>query len=166
MNSTKTWRSVAVVVALAAGLFNGATASAQVVASEAWTRATAPGAAGVGYLVLTNKGSEDAKLLKIVSPLCDKIMIHRSTIDENGVARMWPVAKLQIAPGESVRFTPNGMHVMFMDLTKPFAVGQKVPLQLTFEGEPEMTVLFEVQPLVPEAGMDHMSTPHEQGRKK
>jgi hypothetical protein len=152
MNSTKTLRRLAVVLAAAIGLANAAAASAEVVASQAWTRATAPGAAGVGYVVLTNKGGEDAKLLKIVSPLCDKIMIHRSTIDENGVARMWPVAKLVIAPGESVRFEPNGLHVMFMDLEAPFTVGQKVPLQLTFEGEPEMTVLFEVKPLVPEAG--------------
>jgi copper(I)-binding protein len=141
---------VVVAMIAAVGIMNGATAAAEVVASEAWTRATAPGAAAVGYLVLTNKGDEDAKLLKIVSPVCDKIMIHRSTIDENGVARMWPVAKLEIAPGESVRFTPNGLHLMFMGLTKPFAVGEKVPLQLTFEGEPEMTVMFQVQPLVPD----------------
>lgn len=164
MNSTNAWRKTAVVLAAAIGIVNGATAAAEVVASEAWTRATAPGAPAVGYLVLTNKGEEDAKLLKIVSPVCDRIMIHRSTIDENGVARMWPVAKLQIAPGESVRFEPNGMHVMFMDLARPFVAGQKVPLQLTFEGEREMTVMFEVKPLVPDAGMDHMA--HDHGNMK
>jgi copper(I)-binding protein len=85
----------------------------------------------------------------MVSPVSDKVMIHRSSIDENGVARMWPVAKIAIAPGESLRFEPNGLHVMFMDLKAPFAVGQKVPLQLTFEGEQEFTVLLEVKPLVP-----------------
>jgi len=141
---------------VAAALLYGAPALAEVVGSEAWTRATAPRAdTGVGYLVLTNKGDEDAKLLRIVSPVCDKIMIHRSTVDSNGVARMWPVAKLEIAPGESVRFEPNGLHIMFMELKQPFVVGQKVPLQLTFEGEKEFTVLLEVKSLVPDAGTDH-----------
>jgi periplasmic copper chaperone A len=154
------------VLAAATGILNASPAAAEVVASEAWTRATAPGAAGVGYLVLTNKGDEEAKLLKIVSPVCDKIMIHRSTIDNEGVARMWPVASLRIAPGESLRFEPNGLHVMFMDLKSPFKVGQKVPLQLTFEGEREFTVMLEVKPLVPDAGMDHSSKPRDHSAMK
>jgi copper(I)-binding protein len=133
---------------------NTAPAAAEVVASEAWTRATASGAPGVGYLVLTNSGTEEAKLLKIVSPACDTVRIHRSSVDENGVARMWAVGKLVIAPGESVRFDPNGLHLMFMDLKAPFVAGQKVPLQLTFEFEPEITVMLEVKPLVADAGMD------------
>ena len=146
------------------GLLGAAPSRAEVVGSEAWTRATTPGAPAVGYLVLTNKGSEDAKLIKIVSPVCDRIMIHRSTIDENGVARMWAVAKLEIAPGESVRFDPNGLHVMFMDLNAPFVAGQKVPLQLTFEHEPEITVMLEVRPLVPDAVTDHASASHDHGK--
>jgi copper(I)-binding protein len=154
MNSTNALRKAVVVMAAVIGAINGAPALAEVVASEGWTRATAPNATGVGYLVLTNRGDEDAKLLKIVSPVCDRIMIHRSTLDENGVARMWAVAKLEIAPGESVRFGPNGLHVMFMDLKAPFVAGQKVPLQLTFEHEPEITVMLEVRPLVPDAGSD------------
>ena len=147
-------------------LLHGASALADVVGSEGWTRATTPGATGVGYLVLTNNGSETAKLLKIVSPVSDKVMIHRSSVDSEGVARMWPVAKLEIESGDSVRFEPNGLHVMFMDLKAPFQVGQKVRLQLTFEGEPEITVLLEVKPLVPDAPVDHMSMQHDQAGKK
>jgi copper(I)-binding protein len=167
MNSTKTLRGLATILVSAAALLSGAPALAEVVGSEAWTRATPPGTdTAVGYLVLTNHGDEDAKLLKIVSPVCDKIMIHRSTVDSTGVARMWPVAKLEIAPGQSVRFEPNGLHIMFMELKQPFVVGQKVPLQLTFEGEKEFTVLLDVKALVPDAGMDHDAIHHDQvGRK-
>lgn len=143
-------------------LLQGAPAHAEVVASDGWTRATAPGTTtGVGYLVLTNRGSDEAKLLKIVSPVSDRVMLHRSSIDSQGVARMWPLAKLEIAPGDSVRFEPNGLHVMFMDLKTPFVAGQKVSLQLTFEGEPEITVLLEVRPLAPDSGVDHMSMRHD-----
>ncbi len=146
----------------AVGLLHGvpALAEPEVVASEAWARATVPGATtGVAYLVLTNKGNEDAKLLSITSSVCDKIMIHRSTIDSEGVARMWPVGKLEIAPGESVRFDPNGLHVMFMDLKAPFVVGQKVPLKLIFEGEQPITVMLEVRPLVSDPAADRVHHP-------
>jgi len=166
MTSTNALRKSALVLAASTGLLGGTTAVADVVASEAWTRATAPGADGVGYLVLTNQGEEDAKLLKIVSPVSDRVTIHRSTIDENGVARMWAVAKLHIEPGESVRLSPNGLHVMFTEPKAPFAVGQKIPLQLTFEGELEMTVMLEVKPLVPEAGKDQSATHHDHASMK
>jgi copper(I)-binding protein len=152
MNSTNALHAAKSTLMTALVLAIGSPAFGEVVASEAWTRATAPNAAGVGYLVLTNKGSEDAKLLKIVSPVSDKVTIHRSSIDNTGVSRMWAVARLQLAPGETVRFEPNGLHIMFSNLKAPFAVGQKIPLQLTFEGEPEFTVMLEVQPLVPAAG--------------
>lgn len=151
MNSTNALRMFAALAAVS-GLLSAVPASAQVVGAEGWTRAAASKAAGVGYLVLTNHGSEEAKLLKMVSPVSDRVTIHRSSIDENGVARMWAVGKLAIAPGESVRFDPSGLHVMFTDLKVPFVAGQKVPLQLTFEHQAEFTVMLEVRPLVAAAG--------------
>ena len=127
-------------------------ARADIVASGGWSRATVPGSkTGVAYFTLTNTGSEARDLLKITSPLCDRVMLHRSSVDSQGVARMWPVGSLSLKPGETVRFEPNGLHAMFMDLSKPFVVGTKVQLQLQFEDEQEITVQLEVRPLVPEA---------------
>ena len=125
-------------------------ARAEVLASGGWSGATVSGATtGAAYLVLTNTGTEARDLLKITSPLCDKVMLHRSSIDAEGVARMWPVGSLSIKPGQSIRFEPNGLHVMFMDLSAPLVAGTKVPLQLQFEDEAEITVLLEVRPLAP-----------------
>lgn len=136
-------------------------ARADIVASGGWSRATVPGAStAVGYLELTNTGTEARDLLKITSPLCDKVMLHRSSVDSEGVARMWPVGSLSIKPGETIRFEPNGLHVMFMDLTKPFVAGTTAPLQLQFEDEPEITVMLNVQPLVPAAPADHSRPGH------
>lgn len=124
---------------------------AEVVATDAWSRATVPGAkAAAGYMVLTNNGTEERKLLKITSPACDMVSLHQSSVDSQGVARMWPVASLKIEAGSSVRFQPNGLHVMFTGLKAPLQAGEKVPLHLRFEGdEQDMTVLLEVRPLVP-----------------
>jgi periplasmic copper chaperone A len=127
-------------------------ARADIVASEGWSRATPPRAStAVGYLVLTNTGSEPRSLLRIISPVSDRVMIHRSSIDHNGIARMWPVGELTLKPGETFRFDPSAFHVMFFDINAPFVAGTKVPLSLLFEDEKEVTVMLEVRPLVPEA---------------
>jgi periplasmic copper chaperone A len=126
------------------------TARADVQAAEGWSRATVPGVStAAGYVVLTNKGDNPRKLLRISSPLAESIMLHQSSVDAKGMARMWPVAKLELAPGQSIRFEPNGRHMMFMGITKPFAVGAQVPLMLLFEDEEEITVMLTVRPLVP-----------------
>ncbi len=152
MKSTNAFRALALSLLAAAGLLQAATATAQVVASEGWTRATVPGAkTGVGYLVLTNKGSEEASLMVLTSSVSDKVQIHRSSIDAQGVSRMWPVGFLKIPPGEVVRFDPNGLHLMFNDIKTPFVAGQKVPVRIIFEHEREIIIELEVRPLVPEA---------------
>ena len=126
---------------------------AEVEGSAGWSRATVPGAKeAVGYLVLTNKGDDERSLLKITSPVCDRVSIHRSSVDSKGVARMWPVGKLKLAAGEVVTFEPNGLHIMFEELTQGFKVGDRIPLTLQFDGlEKPFTVMLEVRPLVPAA---------------
>jgi periplasmic copper chaperone A len=128
-----------------------APAMADIVATEGWARATVPGTrVAAGYLVLTNTGEKERSLLRIESPLCDMVRIHISSVDNQGVSRMWPVGKLEVKPGEIVRFSPNGLHVMLEDIKGPFVAGQKIPLKLQFDGgEPEITVQLEVRPLVP-----------------
>jgi periplasmic copper chaperone A len=128
-------------------------AQADVVASEGWSRATVPGAKeAVGYLLLKNEGTEPRKLLRITSSVSDKVTLHQSSVDAQGMSRMWPLAGLELQPGEAVRFDPNGRHVMFADLQAPFTVGSKVPLKLQFDGgEKEIVVMLDVRPLVPAA---------------
>jgi copper(I)-binding protein len=140
-----TLRHFAPVLVVVAGLMYGGRAPAQVVASEAWARPAAAGTAATGYLVFTNEGEEEAKLLRIISPLTDRVMIHRSTTDPEGKPRLWPVGYFRIAPGESVRFEASGLRLTFEDVKQPFVAGQKVPVQVIFEGQPEITILLEVK---------------------
>lgn len=136
--------------ALAAlGLALPAMASAEVQATGGWARATTPGAqTAAGYVTFTNSGDEERSLLKIVSPVSDQITLHRTSIDENGMTRMWPMAKLVVPPGETLRLEPGGIHLMLGALKTALAPGQKVPLTLKFDGgEPEFTIQLEVMPL-------------------
>ena len=132
------------------------TAFADIVVTEAWSRATVPGVTtGVGYLVLTNNGDEKRSLLRITSPVCDTVMLHLSSVDSQGVARMWPIGQLELEPGQSIRFEPTGRHVMFMGISTPFKVGTKVPLVLQFDGgEKPVTVMLEVRPITAAASSE------------
>ena len=125
--------------------------------SEGWSRATPPGAReAVGYLVLVNKGEEERSLLKITSDVADEVRIHRSNVSSEGVAQMWPVGFLRLQPGETVRFEPNGLHVMFSALKKPLKQGDRIALTMQFDGyEKPFTVMMEVRPLVPETSAQH-----------
>jgi len=146
-----------------AGLFSAA-ALADVVGSDGWSRATPPGAKeAVGYLVLKNNGNEERRLLKITSPIGDAVSIHRSSVSSEGVAQMWPVGFLKLDAGESMRFEPNGYHVMFTGLKKPLKAGDKVPLTLQFDGaEKPFTVMLEVRPLVPAPAATPNHAEHDQ----
>lgn len=151
MNTALRIRALA---ALALGLALPSLAPAEVKASAGWARATTPGAkTAAGYLTFTNSGAEERRLLKIVSPVSDDVSLHRTSIDEKGMTRMWPMAVLAVQPGETLRLEPGGIHVMFGALKTALVAGQKVPLTIKFDGgEPEFTVQLEVVPLTATGG--------------
>ena len=133
-----------------------AAAQAAIEASAAWTRATPPGiAVAVGYLTLKNTSKGRRGLLKITSPNAEMISLHQSSVDANGVSHMWPIAKLELEPGEVMKFAPNGRHLMLQGLTSPLRKGMRIAVTFVFEDEDPVTVELEVQPLVDEhAGRD------------
>lgn len=134
--------------ALVAALSCTLPAMAEVVATGGWTRATPPGAkTAVGYLVLTNHGTEERKLLKITTPVCDRLSLQQTSVDSEGKVRMWPMGFLKLQPGESLVFEPNGRHLMFDDLDVPLVAGKSVPVTIQFEDEQAFTVMLEVRPL-------------------
>ena len=151
MMKRKTWAAVLLVPVLLGGL-----AQAGIETSEGWTRATPPGTkVAVGYLTLRNTGKVKRELIKISSPVAQSISLHQSSVDASGVSRMWPIGKLELAPGEALRFDPNGRHLMLEGLGVALRAGQRVPVTLVFEQEAPVTVQLEVRPLVDAAaGVD------------
>lgn len=134
-------------------LASGATsvALAEVRAVDGWVSATAPGTSEAAvYLVLTNTGDEERSLMKIVSPVTDEVILHRTSITAAGTPRMWPLAGLELDAGETLRMEPAGVHVMLRALKQPLVAGGKVPLSLKFDGgQPEFTVMLDIRPAAP-----------------
>ena len=95
-----------------------------------WVRAAPPGARSLAaYLVLRNDCETAVEVVDVESLDFGMPMIHR-TVEEGGVSRMRPAGKLVLAPGESLRFEPGGLHLMLMRPLRPLAEGDVARVRL------------------------------------
>jgi periplasmic copper chaperone A len=113
--------------------------------SGPWSRATPKGASvGAGYLTIKNTGTTADRLIGGSSDTAAKFEVHEMTMD-NGVMKMRPIkGGLEIKPGETVEFKPEGLHVMFVGLKKPLKQGDHVKATLEFEKAGKVDVDFDV----------------------
>jgi copper(I)-binding protein len=118
---------------------------ADIVLSQAWSRATPKGAkvAG-GYLTIENRGTAPDRLLSASSPAAATVEIHQMTM-QDGIMTMRPLELgLTIPPDEIVALAPGGNHIMFIGLTAPFEEGQRIPVALNFQRSGRIETSFEV----------------------
>ena len=119
------------------------------VITSPWTHATREGAkAWGGFMVLTNTGKEDDRLIGAATDVSGSAEIHEIGI-LNGVV-MWRPNNLgiPIKGGSSVTlrlFTDH--HLVFMDLKQPLVAGQKIKGLLRFQRAGEVEIEYEVVPL-------------------
>jgi copper(I)-binding protein len=99
--------------------------------SDAWIRATPPGAStGAAYLTITSRGVGD-RLLGATTPAARAVEIHRSAV-EAGVHRMVRLEELTLPAGEPVRLEAGGLHLMLIDIARPLMPGTTVGFTLRF----------------------------------
>ena len=60
------------------------------------------------------------------------------------VMQMRQVEAIALPAGKVVKLEPGGLHVMFIGLKQPLALGSKVPVTLKFEKAGEVSVEFDV----------------------
>ena len=73
-----------------------------------------PGAPmAAGYFELHNPGTTSLVLEALESTAFDSVEMHE-TVEQDGVSRMRSLANATVAPGETLRFEPGGMHLMLM----------------------------------------------------
>ena len=119
---------------------------------------------GVGYLAITNNGEQDITLVAAQSLRAGHVSIHETSMHE-GVMRMQPVkGGLAIPAGETVQLKPRSYHLMLEQLPQPLVEGEKIPVQLDFDGADDMDIELVVQPLdgmpVDHSNMDHSKMKH------
>lgn len=99
---------------------------------NAWVRATMPGQQVAGaFMDITSP--VPARLVKVESPVAGTVQIHSMAM-KNGVMEMRELPEgLELAANKKVALAPGGYHIMLMDLKKPLAAGETVPLVLIVE---------------------------------
>lgn len=115
-----------------------------------WSRASA-GAAKTGavFMKIENKSGTADRLIAASSPVADKVEFHTHIV-ENGVAKMRPVAAIDLPPGATTELKPGGLHVMLIGLRQQLKEYDSFPLTLTFEQAGQL----EAEVLVEEAGAE------------
>lgn len=124
-------------------------ATAQVpglVVQEAWSRQPPGTDVAAVYLTVRNPTSKPITIVGIESSVAGHAMIHE-TKTEGGQSRMRAHEQLVVAPGETVKFEPGGLHVMLHDMKQPVAVGQNIQLVLLLADGSRIPVAAVVRPL-------------------
>lgn len=115
-------------------------ATGGITVEDAWARPPVmAGGNGAAYFVVRNSGDTADRLIGVASPLAMAEM-HESVMAEDGTMSMNPVDGVDVPAGESVAFERGGLHIMFMGVAEPPAVGDTIPLTLTFQNAGEMTI--------------------------
>lgn len=149
--------AAAVILTTVAGIamVRGVEAGAALEVTEAWARATPPGAkTGAAYISLRNNGAEDDALLAATSTAAGSVEIHE-TVEKDGVAKMRPLGEAPIPAGGMLEMKPGGTHLMLMELSAPLVEGSMVPLTLTFKQAGAITIHAEIGPLGADAPHGH-----------
>lgn len=119
--------------------------------ADPWSRPAAANGNGGGFLTVTNRGAAADALVAVETPAARKTEIHRSST-AGGVMKMERQdAGVPIPAGKTVTFAPGGYHVMFLGLTKPTKLGDKLPATLVFKSGAKLKVEFQVAAAAPGA---------------
>lgn len=127
----------AVIAAMIAFMPGFASAASGVEISNIYSYAVPSGArSAAAFMTITYPSAEGEmtpdRLIKVETPVAGKAEIHTLLI-ENDMMMMRSVDVFPLPPGGSISFSPQGPHIMMMELRQPLVVGEKFPMTLVFE---------------------------------
>ncbi len=115
-------------------------------AQDAWLRVTPGSDVAAAYVTLHNAGSRAITVVSVESPAASMAMIHETKI-EGGMARMRSHASLVIAPGQTLKLQPEGLHIMLHGLARPLSPADSVTLVLSLADGTSVQIVARVRPL-------------------
>ena len=131
------------------GVAANAAAAGRLVVEHAWIRSAPPSALmRAGYAVLRNDGDAPVTVTGADSADFADVQVHQ-TVLEDGVERMRPTGRIDIAPGRSVEFAPGGKHFMLIRPKRELPAGAKVKIHISTSGGNDASVEFVVSDTAP-----------------
>ena len=127
----------------------------QIEISDAWSRATPPGAkVAAGYLTIRNKSAAADRLVGASSPAAARVETH-VTEKQGEVMRMREVKGYEVPAKGGFELKPGGAHLMLVDVRRPFKEGDRIPLVLRFQNAGEIKTELEVKGLGAQKAHSH-----------
>jgi len=109
-----------------------------------WARPAANGDNGAIYLMIENGTELADTLLSVQSDVAMAVELHMSTMEGDHMS-MQQQTVVAIPAGEAVVFTPGGLHVMLIGLTRELKTGDTFEAILKFENAGDKTVTVTVK---------------------
>lgn len=139
-------RYIAVATAMLLGLIQTASAASLNVL-DAWLRLPPAGTdLAAVYFTVRNVSPHSVTIDGAEATVASMAMIHESSV-VNGMAEMRKRENVVLAPGQSVMFAPNGLHLMLHGLNRKLFVGEKLPVTLLLRGGEKIAFTATVRPL-------------------
>jgi hypothetical protein len=115
-------------------LFTAAcTGGGGIVVEDAKANLTLPSTTGAVYMTITNESDEDDALVRADVPGCGSVELHEMKMDGDVmVMQQVPGGEIPIPAGETVELMQGGLHVMCIDKTGTFELGDTVGVTLEF----------------------------------
>ena len=114
-------------------------ALAEMTVEDAYARSSNP-RAGAAFMVITNSGESDDRLIAVKSGAAARVELH-THVEEDGIMRMMHVEDgFEIPAGGSLYLKRGAEHLMFMGLNAPFEQGATVSVTLVFQSGIEMPI--------------------------
>lgn len=106
--------------------------AADLVVTDAFSRATPGSGPGIAYLTIRGGDSAD-RLVSVTSPRATGVTLH-SMVMQGSVMQMRAVDGIDVPAGGTVALAPGApLHLMLEGLTAPLKAGERVPLELRFQ---------------------------------
>jgi periplasmic copper chaperone A len=114
------------------GVSAGPPAAPEVTLEQAWVRAMPPTRRmTAAYLTVTNTGAQPLVISSASADIAATVEIHTSR-EVDGLVRMEQLDQVPVGPGQSVHFSPGGMHLMLLEMPAMPPPGSESQLCLGF----------------------------------
>ncbi len=117
--------------------------NATVMVTNAWARATPPGAE-VGAVYMTLRAPTADQFTGVSTPAAAKAEVQEMNV-QNGVMSMRETPGIMLPANQPIVLGPGGFHVMLTGLAHPLRAGQTIPLHLTFADSAPVDVTATIQ---------------------
>jgi copper(I)-binding protein len=109
-----------------------------------WARPAASGDNGAVYFMIENGTEQDDVLHSAQTDIAAAVELHMSVMEGDRMS-MHQQEAVAIPAGEAVEFTPGGLHIMLVGLTRELKAGDTFEVTLEFENAGEKVVTVTVR---------------------